>query len=140
MNIALKLPLEPNREQAAAFARYAGTAMSIGDAGWGEFRRQLGYKCPRYGATLVVVDRFYPSSKTCNVCGLVVESLPLATRQWTCECGAVHDRDVNAAINLKNLGQNMPEVTRVEIGDQERLKPLRCQSRKREVLVPKCLM
>ncbi len=92
-------------------------AFAIGDMGWGEFRRQLGYKCPRHGSSLVVADRFYPSSKCCSACGFVVDKLPLNVREWTCEaCGTHHDRDENAAINLNQLGQNMPEVTRVEIG------------------------
>lgn len=52
----------------------------------------------------MVADRFYASSKTCSSCGYKLEALPLTLREWTCpECGAIHNRDVNAAINLKNM-------------------------------------
>lgn len=92
-------------------------ALSIGDAGWGEFCRQLAYKCPRHGSKLVVADRWFASSKRCSDCGYVLESLALGVREWTCPgCGEHHDRDLNAARNLEQLGQTLPEVTRVEIG------------------------
>lgn len=79
-------------------------ARSVADMGFYEFRRQLGYKAAMRGGIVVVADRWFPSSKTCSVCGSVQEKLPLSIRQWTCpDCGAVHDRDVNAAINLKNM-------------------------------------
>lgn len=79
-------------------------ARSIADMGFFEFRRQLEYKARMRGGVVVVADRWFPSSKTCSVCGSVQEKLPLSIRQWTCqECGADHDRDVNAAINLKNM-------------------------------------
>ena len=64
-------------------------ARAISDCGWGEFRRQLEYKCQRYGRSLVVIDRWFPSSKTCSACGHLLAELSLATRQWTCpSCGA----------------------------------------------------
>lgn len=72
-------------------------ARAISDAAWSELRRQLEYKAEWYGRTVIAIDRFYPSSKTCSACGLIVEKLPLNVREWTCRCGAVHDRDVNAA-------------------------------------------
>ena len=75
-------------------------ARHIADAGWGELRRQLAYKAQQRGVHLGVVDRFFPSSKTCSDCGAVNEALTLADRRWTCVCGADHDRDVNAAKNL----------------------------------------
>jgi putative transposase len=76
-------------------------AGSIMDAAWGEFRRQLEYKCRWYGSELVVVDRFFPSSKTCSCCGHKKESLALGEREFTCEmCGMILDRDLNAAKNL----------------------------------------
>lgn len=75
-------------------------ARHIADAGWGELRRQLAYKAQQRGVTLAVVDRFFPSSKTCSDCGAVNGALTLADRRWTCVCGAEHDRDVNAAKNL----------------------------------------
>jgi putative transposase len=79
-------------------------ARSITDMGFFEFRRQLEYKAAMRGGQVAVSDRFFASSKTCSNCGHKLESLPLAVRQWTCPaCGANHDRDINAAINLKNL-------------------------------------
>jgi putative transposase len=72
--------------------------------GFYEFRRQLAYKAARRGGRLVVVDRWYPSSKTCSQCGYVLEVLALAQRKWTCPgCGSTHDRDVNAAVNLMDM-------------------------------------
>lgn len=79
-------------------------ARSIADMGFFELRRQLEYKAAMRGGQVVVADRFYASSKTCSVCGHKLETLPLSVREWTCpECGVIHDRDVNAAINLKNM-------------------------------------
>lgn len=77
---------------------------AISDMGFYEFRRQLEYKAMLRGGRVVVVDRWYPSSKTCSSCGHKLESLPLAERRWTCPlCTVTHDRDVNAAINLRNM-------------------------------------
>jgi len=60
------------------------------------------------GGQVVVVDRFFASSKTCSACGHKFNDLPLSAREWTCpECGAVHDRDINAAINLKKVACKM---------------------------------
>lgn len=79
-------------------------ARAISDASWRELRAMLEYKTAWYGRELVVVDRFFPSSKLCGVCGAIRAKLPLNVRTWTCECGAVHDRDVNAANNLLAAG------------------------------------
>ena len=77
---------------------------AVSDRGFFEFRRQLDYKAAQRGGMIVVADRWYPSSKTCSACGHKLDFLPLSVRDWTCpECGSVHDRDVNAAINLRNL-------------------------------------
>jgi putative transposase len=77
-------------------------ARSIADMSFFEFRRQLEYKADLRGGQVVAADRFFASSKTCSACGHKLETLPLSVRQWTCpHCGAHHDRDVNAAINLK---------------------------------------
>lgn len=74
---------------------------SVSEAGFGAFRRMLEYKTRWYGSRLVLANRFYPSSKTCNACGHVIKRLTLARREWTCpECGVHHDRDLNAALNL----------------------------------------
>lgn len=76
-------------------------AQAVSDSNFGEIRRQLEYKSQVYGTHLVVVDRFYPSSKTCSACGCLKEELSLRERTYTCEsCGMVLDRDVNAALNL----------------------------------------
>jgi putative transposase len=76
-------------------------AKAISDVGWGEFVRQLDYKARWYGRTLVKIDRWYPSSKTCHACKHVLDSLSLDIREWVCPaCGVVHDRDTNAAKNI----------------------------------------
>ncbi|GCE43147.1 mobile element protein [Rhodococcus wratislaviensis] len=77
---------------------------AISDAGWSEFRSMLEYKAAWYGRRVVAVDRFCPSSKTCSVCGVIAGAMPLDVREWTCRCGAVHDRDVNAARNILAVG------------------------------------
>ncbi|MEV4157551.1 RNA-guided endonuclease TnpB family protein [Nocardia salmonicida] len=79
-------------------------ARAISDASWSEFRSMLEYKAHWYGRTVVTVDRFYPSSKTCSTCGQISDALPLMVRTWTCRCGAAHDRDVNAAKNIRAAG------------------------------------
>ncbi|MGW4913829.1 RNA-guided endonuclease InsQ/TnpB family protein [Streptomyces sp. NPDC004270] len=79
-------------------------ARAISDAAWTDLRMMLEYKCAWYGRELVVIDRFFPSSKLCGNCGTVREKLPLNVREWTCECGTVHDRDVNAAHNILAAG------------------------------------
>lgn len=79
-------------------------ARAISDASWSSFRTMLEYKADWYGREVITIDRFYPSSKTCSECGRIVESLPLNIRDWECECGAVHDRDVNAAKNILAVG------------------------------------
>lgn len=82
-------------------------ARSIADMGFFEFRRQLHYKAAMRGGQVVVADRWFASSKTCSACEHKLDVLPLSARQWTCpECGANHDRDVNAAINLKQVAES----------------------------------
>ena len=76
-------------------------AKAIADMGFYEFRRQLEYKCEIYQSQLIIVDRFYPSSKTCSNCGVVKEKLLLSERTFECNsCGFTIDRDLNASINL----------------------------------------
>jgi putative transposase len=89
----------------AGMVRNRRLARAVSDCGWGEFRRQLEYKCQRYGRKLVVIDRWYPSSKTCSACGHLLAQLSLGTRHWTCPaCRARHDRDINAARNILAAG------------------------------------
>jgi putative transposase len=85
--------------------RNRSLAKAISGCGWGEFRRQLEYKCERYGRTLIVIDRWYPSSKTCSACGHLLAELSLSTRTWRCpSCGTRHDRDINAAKCIRAAG------------------------------------
>ena len=79
-------------------------ARAIQDASWGEFTRQLQYKSDWNGDNIIYIGRFEPSSKTCSVCGYVNHDLKLSDRKWTCpQCGTKHDRDINAAINIKEM-------------------------------------
>lgn len=79
-------------------------ARAISDASWRALRGMLEYKAAWYGRDLVVVDRFFPSSRLCSRCGNLHQKLPLHVREWVCVCGARHDRDVNAAINILAAG------------------------------------
>ncbi|GAB3481947.1 hypothetical protein GCM10027398_38590 [Azotobacter salinestris] len=103
--------------------RNAKLSKAIADAGWGELVRQLEYKGGWAGRQIVQIDRWYPSSKRCSCCGHTLERLPLDVRRWSCpECGTEHDRDVNAAINIKAaglavlaLGENVSGMGRVSV-------------------------
>ena len=80
-------------------------AQAVGDASFGTFLTLLEYKCRWYGVNLIKIDRFAPSSKTCGKCGHMYKGLNLSERSWTCpECGTHHDRDFNAACNIKEFG------------------------------------
>ena len=80
-------------------------AQAVGDASFGMFLTMLEYKCSWYGVNLIKIDRFAPSSKTCGQCGYVYKGLKLSERSWTCpECVTHHDRDFNAACNIKEFG------------------------------------
>jgi len=79
-------------------------AGAVADASMREFRRQIEYKQRWQGGTVGLVDRWFPSSKLCSVCGCINDSLTLADREWICDCGVHHLRDVNAAINILNAG------------------------------------
>ena len=83
-------------------------AKHIGDASWGEFVRQLEYKCKWKGRELVTIDRFFPSSKMCNSCGYINQDLNLQIREWECpQCNAKLDRDLNASRNILQQGLNL---------------------------------
>jgi len=78
---------------------------SISDAGWSEFVRQLEYKALWYGRDLIGIDKWFPSSRRCSDCGYTMPKMPLNVRQWTCpECEVIHDRDINAALNVLAAG------------------------------------
>ena len=92
-------------------------AYSLDDASIGEFYRQLEYKCAWVGKNFIKIDRFAPSSKRCSNCGYIYKRLTLREREWTCpECSTHHDRDLNAAINIKHFGlseqKTLPSVRR----------------------------
>ena len=79
-------------------------ARAIADVGFGVFRSQVEYKAKRYGTHLIIADRWYPRSRLCSKCGWKNEALTLSDREWVCaQCGERHDRDLNAARNLKRL-------------------------------------
>ena len=87
-------------------------AKVVGDAAMSELVRQLEYKCAWSGRGFVKVGRFYPSSKTCSACGQVYDGLTLSERAWNCPaCGARHDRDLNAAVNIAREGKRILEGT-----------------------------
>ena len=79
-------------------------AKSISDVSWSSFVTKLQYKADWYDKEIIKVDRWYPSSQICSSCGTNTGKKTLEVRTWTCECGAEHDRDINAAINIKNEG------------------------------------
>lgn len=89
----------------AGMVRNRRLARAIHDAGWGQFVRLVEEKAERYGRTVRKVSRWLPSSKTCSTCGNVQREMPLKVRTWTCGCGAVHDRDHNAAVNILAAGR-----------------------------------
>ena len=95
-------------------------ARSVSDASLGEFLRQLEYKTAKTGARLHIVDRWYPSSKTCSKCGRVKAKLSLNERVYRCDgCGLVMDRDLNAAVNIRVAG-SAPETINARGGDISR--------------------
>jgi len=98
-----------NRTLAARHGRWhaegKGTGYAETDRALTAMKRMLEYKAQRHGRTVVAVDRWYPSSKTCSACGHLLAELSLSTRMWQCpSCGARHDRDVNAAKNILAAG------------------------------------
>lgn len=90
-------------------------ANSIQSAAWSEFVRQLAYKAEMYGKNVVFIGRYEPSSKTCSNCGYVNRELKLDDRKWICpHCGSEHDRDINAAINIKKMGLHPQALVAIE--------------------------
>lgn len=94
-------------------------ARSIGDCSWSAFIDMLKYKCEWNGINFIEIGRFEPSSKLCSDCGTINKNLKLSDREWTCTaCGVVHDRDINAAKNIKIMGLN-PKIGIVPLGRRE---------------------
>lgn len=86
-------------------------AQAISDAAWGELTRQLDYKSDWHRRMVVQTDTYFPSSKTCSCCGYKLEKLPLSVRKWQCpKCDSVHDRDINAAINIEQEGLKILKI------------------------------
>jgi putative transposase len=98
-------------------------AKAVADMGFYEFRRQLEYKCELYGSKLTIVDRWFPSSKTCSRCGTVKESLLLSERVFECEhCNFSCERDLNAALNLAMAGSSSVTACGLDNADVARMK------------------
>ncbi|MDY7003923.1 MAG: RNA-guided endonuclease TnpB family protein [Cyanobacteriota bacterium] len=96
-------------------------AKAVADRGFYEFRRQLEYKCELYGSSLIIVDRWFPSSKTCSSCGTIKESLSLSERVFNCEhCNFSCDRDLNAALNLAMAGSSSVSACGLDNADVAR--------------------
>lgn len=94
-------------------------AKAIGDAGWGMLTAMLKYKAARAGKGYIEVNRYFPSSKTCSSCLHVKAAMPLNTRSWRCDrCGILHDRDINAAQNIRNEAQRMISAGAVETANR----------------------
>ena len=99
-------------------------AKSISDCGWGQFCTMLKYKAEWGGKYYIEVDRFFPSSKTCNHCLNQLDSLSLDMKLWQCpKCGTIHDRDINAAKNIRDEGLRMLAVGHIATASGERVRP-----------------
>jgi putative transposase len=106
-------------------------AKHIADAAFGEIFRELEYKAKWYGRTYLALERFFPSSKLCSTCGHLLEELPLSVREWDCPtCGAPHDRDINAAINIKKAGQYLLKWLKATGSDARKVTPTRDERRR----------
>lgn len=100
-------------------------AQAISDVSWSEFVRQLEYKAEWYGKNIIRIGQFEPSSKICSNCGTTNKALTLSDREWTCKsCNSIHDRDINAAINIKNFALKNYIVSGVDTQNQEELPTL----------------
>ena len=123
----------------AGMSKNHALARSILDQGFGEFRRQLEYKAARVGTTVVVADRFFPSTKRCSneKCHFVLPTLSLNVRSWTCPaCGTYHDRDVNSAKNLEQMAAGSAASACGEIGSDGNHVVGQPVSKKQEVSEP----
>ena len=99
-------------------------AKSISDCGWGQFCTMLKYKAEWSGKYYIEVDRFFTSSKTCNYCLNQIDSLSLDIRSWQCpKCETIHDRDINAAVNIRDEGLRLLAVGHIATASGERVRP-----------------
>src|SRR5215470_11422327 len=115
----------------AGMTRNHSLAKHIVDAAFGEIFRELKYKAEWNGRTYLPLDRFFPSSKLCSSCGHLLDELPLSVREWDCPtCGVHHDRDINAAINIKLVGQYLQKTTG---SDARKVTPTRDERGRRSV-------
>jgi len=101
-------------------------AKHIADAAFGEIFRELEYKAKWRGRTYLQLDRYFPSSKMCSSCGHLLDELPLSVREWDCPtCGSHHDRDINAAINIKKAGRYLLKWLKTTGSDARKVTPTR---------------
>ena len=115
----------------AGMAQNHNLAKHIVDAAFGEIFRELKYKAEWYERTYLPLDRFFPSSKLCSSCGHLLDELPLSIREWECPtCGAHHDRDINAAINIKRAGQYLLKLQKTPGSDARKVTPTRDERRR----------
>ena len=106
-------------------------AKHIGDAAFAEIFRELEYKAAWYGRIYLALDQFFPSSKLCSTCGHLLEELPLSVREWDCPaCGVHHDRDINAAINIKRAGQKLRKRLKTTGSGARKVTPTRDERRR----------
>lgn len=104
--------------------RNSKLAKSISDAGWGQFCTMLKYKAEWSGKIYIEVDRFFPSSKTCSNCLHQVDSLSLDIRSWQCpKCQTIHDRDINAAVNIRDEGLRILAGGHLAAASGQRVRP-----------------
>lgn len=102
---------------------------SIADVSWSTLTNMLNYKALWYGANIITIGRFEPSTKLCHVCGTLNNNLTLKDREWTCDCGTKHDRDINAAINIKNFGLTKVEYPLLKLNTVGSTEINACQTR-----------
>jgi putative transposase len=115
----------------AGMVKNHNLARHIADAAFGEIFRELEYKAAWYGRTYLELDRFFPSSKLCSSCGHLLEELPLSVREWDCPaCNTHHDRDINAAINIKKAGQYLLKWIKTTRSGAGKVTPTRNQRRR----------
>lgn len=115
----------------AGMVKNHNLARHIADAAFGEIFRELEYKAAWYGRTYLELDRFFPSSKLCSSCGHLLEELPLSVREWDCPaCGVHHDRDINAATNIKKAGQYLLKWIKTTRSGAGKVTPTRNERRR----------